>query len=417
MGLFPRYRLILPEDKQPNASADIPLFQQIQRIYLPLSYGEETPICRFAEGDRIAQGDRMTAPENADLLPTYSPVEGVLESVRRLSHPLYGELACAVIRPAIMPTPPPESEQVITPTPAQVIAAAKAAAIIDEIDGIPLYRKLEEWQKSGCDYLVANGVEAEPYADSAFSLLRAYPNGVSNGLWLAAETVHAAGSHIAVQANRRQRSVLPKSLKERLFFVPDGYPVTTYCHAGKDVTVGMIGVQACLALHRAVTLREPHYYLYVTVAGDAVKQPQTLCVPFGTPAGELLRYCGLTCNPEQIIFGDAITGVAVPSASLPILPGVTCLLALKKAADKERPCIGCGRCLTVCHAHLKPEEIARQVESMHFDRLPHLHPENCDQCGACSAVCPMGRDVAAMVAEAVESDGQIWMNWGNSNGI
>lgn len=408
------HRLNLPSYKAPT---DITLFQQIQRVYLPLTYGEEAATCRFEVGDRVFQGDRLTPPEEEHLLPMRSPVEGVFEGVRELSHPLYGVLSCAVIRPAIMPSPQPEAEQPVSPTPDQVITAAKAAAIIDELDGVPLFRKLEQWRQEECDYLIANAVEAEPYASSAYALLREQAAGVNNGLWLAAQAIGAAGSHIAVQLSRKQRRTLPEVLHGRLFPVSEGYPVATYSHAGQDVLTGMIGVQACLALHRAVTLREPHHCVYLTVAGDAVEHPQNLCVPFGTPVGELLRFCGLTCNPAQIILGDAMSGMAIPSAGLPILPGVTCLLAMARPPAKPRSCTGCGRCLKVCPAHLKPEEIAWLVESMHYDRLKHLHPERCTRCGACSCVCPSGRDVAALVAEACEAEGRIWMNWGDNDGL
>lgn len=408
--------LFLPSYKEPAASAPIALFQQIQRVYLPLSYTGEAGACRFEPGARIAQGDRLTLPSEEETLPVKSPVEGVFDGTRELSHPLYGALTCAVIRPAIMPTPRPESDKRVSPTPAQVLAAAKAAGIIDERDGVPLFQKLEKWKADGCHFLVANAVEAEPYASSAWSLLCQNGEAVNSGLWLAAQTVGAAGSHIAVQASRKSRKSLPAALDGRLFFVPGGYPVTTLAHAGNDICIGVIGVQACLALHRAVTLREHQYSTVVTVAGDAVEHPQNIRVPFGTPAGELLHFCGLLHNPAQVIMGDAFTGRAIPSAGLPILPGVTCLLALSKAPSRPRPCLGCGQCLSVCHRHLMPGEIARQIEDMHYDRLESLHPEQCDSCGACSYVCPAGRDVAALVGEAIDASGRIRMDWGNTDG-
>ena len=412
-GLF--RGLLLPSYKEPAASAEIALFQQIQRIYLPLSYTGSTTVCRFEAGDQIRQGDRLTPPGEEDSLPIRSPVEGVFDSTRTISHPLYGALTCAVIRPAIMPTPLPCSDKPASPTPAQVMAAAKAAGIIDELDGVPLFQKLESWKADGCHFLVANAVEAEPYASSAWALLRHHGEDINSGLWLASQTIGAAGSHIAVQASRKARRQLPDTLNGRLFFTANGYPVSTLAHAGRDIHLGVIGVQACLALHRAVTLREHQYSMVVTVAGDAIEHPQNIRAPFGTPVGELLRFCGLSQNPELVIMGDAFTGRAISSAGLPILPGVTCLLALSKAPGHPQPCLGCGRCLSVCHRHLMPGEIARQVEDMHYDRLEALHPDRCDSCGACSYICPAGRDVAALVGEAAHG-GHILMNWGDSDG-
>ena len=116
---FPR-GLLLPSFKEPAASTGIALFQQIQRVYLPLSYSGQPRSCLFEVGDPVRQGDLLTLPEEDELLPVKSSVEGVFDGLKQLSHPLYGALTCAVIRPAIMPTPRPEAEKVVSPTPAQV---------------------------------------------------------------------------------------------------------------------------------------------------------------------------------------------------------------------------------------------------------------------------------------------------------
>ena len=52
---------------------------------------------------------------------------------------------------------------------------------------------------------------------------------------------------------------------------------------------------------------------------------------------------------------------------------------------------------------------------MHYERLPGLHPEECDGCGACSCVCPAGREVSAKVMEATQSHGTIFLNWGDDD--
>ena len=382
------HALFVPPRKQPAASAEQALFQQIQRVYLPLSYTGRDAVCRFEPGDRVQPGDPLALPENDDPAPVKS---------------------CAVIRPAIMPTPRAESDKRISPTPAQVMAAAKAAGIIDELDGLPLHQKLEQWKHEGCHFLVANAVEAEPYASSAWSLLLHQSEQVNSGLWLAAQTIGAAGSHIAVQASRKARQELPPSLDGRLFFVKSGYPVTALTHAGHDIRVGVIGVQACLALQRAVTLHEHHHYATITVTGDAIEHPQNVRAPFGTPVGELLRFCGIKTGVSQIVMGDALTGVAIDSAVLPVLPGVTCLLALSSVATERGPCIGCGQCLSVCHAHLMPGEIARQM-NVSRQNVHDLIARSSEKLRACEAA------LAALVGEAADAGGRLLMEWGNPDG-
>ena len=97
-----------------------------------------------------------------------------------------------------------------------------------------------------------------------------------------------------------------------------------------------------------------------------------------------------------------MTGVSSTTQDIPILPGMTCLLVFSAEAIRQvspRTCIGCGRCVQVCHADLLPFEIVRRYRNMHYERLNSLDVTLCDGCGACSYVCPSGIDLAAMIVD------------------
>ena len=83
------------------------------------------------------------------------------------------------------------------------------------------------------------------------------------------------------------------------------------------MVVGRVGVQACLALYRAVAYGESHGDCVITVAGDAVATPQNLRIPFGVSIRQVLLACGLSTDPTRVILGDALTGVAVSTLDLP----------------------------------------------------------------------------------------------------
>ena len=169
-------------------------------------------------------------------------------------------------------------------------------------------------------------------------------------------------------------------------------------------------MQACLALYQAAAYGIPHRDCVITVAGDAVANPQNVRVPFGTLVEDILAFCGLAKNPAYVLLGDVMTGVTVSDTKLPIIPGNTCLLAMtSRKTVPFHPCIGCGRCAQVCHAGLLPYEIIR--------RLVSLEPEACDGCGACSAVCPAGREVAQRVLEAGEAHSTILLDWRDEDDV
>lgn len=197
--------------------------------------------------------------------------------------------------------------------------------------------KLADWKDKAFDVLVADGTEAEPYASSAWAVLTESAEDVWRGLALAARAAGIPRYHVAVLLPTKRRRPLAQRLgEEAVYQVRSKYPADRLTGGAGRSAVCRIGVQAALALCRAAALGEPQTSCVLTVAGDAVANPQNVRVPFGTPAGEVLRACGLSSDPQYLIFGDAMTGVTADSVDTPILPGTTCLLALV-SPDGSRP--------------------------------------------------------------------------------
>lgn len=406
-----------PLNKEPAASRGIETLKTIEKVYIPLSYGENR-ICQPSAGvyETVMRGDVIGMPESPDDCPAIATVSGVFTNTQPLHHPLFGELNCAVVQCMVAGSEGKDEKKGIEKLkPKDILDIARKASIIDELDGIPLHVKLLAWQENGCQLIVANGVEGEPYASSAWAVLNEAAEQVLAGLQLAARVAGAPHCHVAVRLPANRRRPLAQRLGEnRLFQVSGRYPAVRYSR--RPETPGFIGVQACLALSRAVQYGEAHCDCVVTVAGDAVSNPRNIRAPFGTPINDIFTACGLGADPSYVLLGDMMTGISAQSLDIPLLPGMTCLLALtKRQVVTPKPCIGCGRCAQVCHAGLLPYEIVRRLENMHYERLPALHPEECDGCGACSYVCPAGREVTARVAEANQTHGTIFLNWGDDD--
>lgn len=205
------------------------------------------------------------------------------------------------------------------------------------------------------------GTEAEPYASSAWAVLTESAEDVWRGLALAARAAGIPRYHVAVLLPTKRRRPLAQRLGRRrsIRCAPNTRADRLTGGAGRSA-VCRIGVQAALALCRAAALGEPQTSCVLTVAGDAVANPQNVRVPFGTPAGEVLRACGLSSDPQYLIFGDAMTGVTgrqrghAHSARHHLSAGPG-----QPDGSLPQPCMGCGRCARVCHADLLPYEIVR----------------------------------------------------------
>ncbi len=415
----------IPHDKEPAASRGILPFSPAGPVLVPLCYGDTSEaLPAAAAGAQIGRGEVLSDPGGDT--PSLATVTGTFEDIRTISHPVVGQVSCAVLRPRPEENPPPPQPALLTAQEAEaadaletdaILDAVRRAGIIDELDGIPLHLKLADWKDKAFDVLVADGTEAEPYASSAWAVLTESAEDVWRGLALAARAAGIPRYHVAVLLPTKRRRPLAQRLgEEAVYQVRSKYPADRLTGGAGRSAVCRIGVQAALALCRAAALGEPQTSCVLTVAGDAVANPQNVRVPFGTPAGEVLRACGLSSDPQYLIFGDAMTGVTADSVDTPILPGTTCLLALvSRTVLSPQPCMGCGRCARVCHADLLPYEIVRRLENMHYERLVSLEPEACDGCGACSHVCPAGRDVTAKVLEARQTRGTIFLNWGDDD--
>lgn len=383
-------------------------------VRIPLAPGDgESPIAHLPADAPVTCGDELC---QIDGTPAVASVTGTIEGTVVVNHPLYGSLLCADINTAgegesCLPVLPEEEL-----TPETIIRIAKEAAIYDELDGVPLWEKLQQWALPEDDpsalhsILVADGTENDVFGSAGWSVLVEQPKLVLFGLEMAAKAIRFSRYHIATMLPKRRRWTLKRVIgRVNVFTVGDEFPVTVY--APKDAEVYRIGVQACLALGRAIKRGVKHTSAIVTVSGDALPTPRNLQVPFGTRVCELLDACQVKAK-HDIVLGDVMSGTYCADPNTPILPGMTTVLAMiPKEVRTPGPCIGCGRCADVCPAGLLPYEIVRRNENMHYERLQHLSPGDCIGCGACSYVCPAGREVAADVLVASQNKGSMFLNW------
>ncbi len=407
--LFPKHGLPLWDKKLPAALLPVATPRFHAPLTVPLSLRVAPEEVTVAPETQVKKGQPLFTDDEGFVAA--ATAAGTLLSYADITHPLYGTITCATVAQEEEDALPlglglsPE-----TATAAQIEDAAKKAGIIDEIDGTPLYEKLSA--NKGV-VLVGDAVEAQPFASAAFAVLLDNPDAVKKGLALAAKAVSATAAHITVcfDDDTLVAALKEKFNKKELYFAKPRYPVDVFTN--KKGTVCRVGVQALAALHDAVYLDTAATHGVVTVAGDAAKEPHNLRVAYGTPVQSLLDFCGVPNLEGAVIAGDALTGVALSDTALPVLPGMTCILALGKVAPIENdPCFGCGNCATVCHKGLLPYEIVRRSENMHYERLAHLRADLCDGCGACSYVCPAERDVMGRVLSAAQDETSVLLDWG-----
>jgi electron transport complex protein RnfC len=400
---FPR-GVRFEQKKDSDWNGEIQTFPTAEIIVLPLPGMESAEDCRIKEGGYVSKFSCLFKSNTG--ISVFSSVSGTIKQIKSFSHPLLGEVLCAVIE-----TDKKENKLSRKPfakdkTGADaLISAAQAAGITDELDGVPLYQKLEEFRRNKIDVLVVNALDEDPYAANASAVLQRSAADVLAGLGAAATACGAKEQKIAVCHLRQVKKIDGLKKQHSLLLKTAGvYPAWPNLadklkHKGK--TAGEIGVQACAALGCAMQTGEPQTFTVVTVAGEGVKSPKVFQAAIGTPIHYLLNACELKESTDLVIMGSPFTGKAVEYLDTPIVASTRCILALEnRKKHKNFPCIGCGTCMKVCPAGIMPWYINERIHCKKIDSTQLLSVENCCHCNACTIACPSGIGLAEAVEQA-----------------
>lgn len=375
-------------------------------LTLPLPGAENAAFRLVKEGDHVLRYTALSAPQTAAAVR--SPISGKVSEIKKMDHPLLGEVICAVIEP----DPFGKSER-ISPksglTDDEIIEIAQAAGIIDEYDGIPLSKKLRRIRRAKADCLVAMAVDEETYVCSSEAAFRESPEAVAGGLAFAARACGAGMQKIAVAKIKELLSLTwLKAPENRSLLLEAGraYPVWDGLKrrlSSEGRLPEKIGAQACAALDLAIRKAEPQVRTVVTVAGEGVERPANLRVCIGTPIRELMEECGCPQNALYIV-GSPMTGKTTEDFSAPVTADTRCLIALSRHPEhKPFACIGCGRCSQVCPEGIMPWYLHQYFQQNEYADPAQLYrADKCLGCNSCSSVCPSGIDLSAVVKKAAE---------------
>lgn len=288
-----------------------------------------------------------------------------------------------------------------------LVEIAKRAFIIDETDGMPLFKKLQVLKENNAQVLIADAIDEEPLVSSSVNTLIQKAPQVMDALQLAATTMNIGTMYAVCYADMDDtKTVIPQKLEGiPVKKIGGKYPVRRriqqrLAQQNPGEIIGLIGVQALMHLYRAVYFKKKQNTTIVTVAGDCVSYSCNVEVAIGTTLSELLLFCGLSSDPTRVIIQGSMGGISMPNLDLPILHSEKAVLAFgEEITNRKVPCINCGRCTDVCPAGLAPAYIYKYLKSDQKNAAIALHPERCIDCGCCSYICPARLELAACVSD------------------
>lgn len=284
----------------------------------------------------------------------------------------------------------------------------------------PTNVKLSPKNEDDIDFIIVNGAECEPYLTSDYRRMIEQPEILIEGLKVSLSLFPQAKGIIGIEDNKPEAIKKLKELtkdeprievKQLYTKYPQGAErMLIYAVTGRKINSSMLpadagcvvdNVDTMFAIYDAVINGKPLIRRVVTVTGDAVAEPKNFLVRIGTNQKELIEAAGgFKEQPEKIISGGPMMGIAMSDLDVPVLKGSSALLCMQHdevSASEESNCINCGRCADVCPGHILPSRLAKLAARGDMEGFEKMNGLECCECGCCSYICPAKRNLTQAI--------------------
>ena len=372
-----------------------------------------TPVVKA--GDEVFVGTLIAEQNGAVSSPVYSSVSGKVTKIDDIVLSI-GKTAPAIIiesdgemkaDPSIQPPTVNNRDD--------FIAAVKKSGIVGLGGaGFPTYVKLGADKPLEIEELVINGAECEPYITSDSVTMTDNADDIAFSIEQLMKYLDIKKVIIGIEKNKPQAISAMKKIAENIAGVevkilPALYPqggekVLVYHTTGKVIPCGGLPISVGCVVINSSTVAAIGKYLKtgmplvercITVDGSAVKNPQNVIAPIGTPMADIFEFCGgFKQEPAKVFYGGPMMGITVPDISAPVLKNTNAIIALNEKEAKlpdATACIKCGACVNHCPFGIDPGKIYTAYKTDSIDEMEKAGTTLCMECGCCSFVCPANR--------------------------
>lgn len=417
----------LEESKHLTEGKNIESLPLPGRVYIPLSQhlGKICTDLEVSIGDEVFAGQRIASVKAHVYSPIHASISGKVIAVEDWPHPLLGRSKAVVIEGDGLNKSgglTPRSENEISVLTAEEIRNIVFEAGIVGMGGasFPTHIKLTPPKPVGI--LLINGAECEPFLTGDSRLMIEKAKEIIKGIELVLRCIGAKNAYVAIESNkpeaidvfRKQLSGTGYILKILKSYYPQGGEKQLIKNIlGKEVPRGKLpfdvgvvvhNVATVYAIYEAVYLKKPLYERVLTMTGDCLEKPGNFLVRIGTTIKDLLSNCGpLKQEPQKIIFGGPMMGIAQFSLDTPVIKSTNGIIFLSKTESKSAEasfCIRCSRCVQQCPVGLMPCMIALASEKEKWDLSKAYGCLDCMECGLCNYVCPQKINMVQLIKYA-----------------
>lgn len=416
-----------PEKKELAAGKRIEVAPSSSLLILPLTQHIGAPLSSLVNvGDEVKEGQIIADTEAFVSAPLHAPRAGKVKTIEpRLTFTgvKVNSIVLEVSDSSEKVSLAPLTEDDLTPE--KIRGRAREAGLVG-LGGaaFPTHVKLSPPPDKPIDTVLINGCECEPYLTCDYRLMLENPEEIVSGLKLIMVAVGAKRGLIVVEDNKKDAAQTLNGIAEEeenieVVLVRTKYPQGSEKHLikavlNREVPSGALpfevgayvqNVQTTVALSRAFWKGEPLTERVVTISGEAISEPKNLRVKLGTPAQDLIEFCGgFSKEPDKVIFGGPMTGFSIFDFSIPVVKGTSGILALRvgevEVGDRSNECLRCGRCIDSCPVFLSPVTLANLTLFGDVDGLEAKGALDCIECGSCAFTCPTRRPLVQLIRYA-----------------
>jgi len=408
----------LHDQKHNTASFPLEIMPEPEAVIIPLSQHIGLPAKPIvAKGDKVFMGQMIGEAQGGFSAPVHSSVSGTVDTIGLFPHPIHGN--SEAIRILSDGKSEWQNKSSDSKTSSRLFSSEELLQIIQNagIVGMggatfPTHIKLAPPKEHQVDVLIINGAECEPYLTCDHRIMLEKTDILLEGISILADLLKVKSIFIGIEENKKDCIIhlqqriqdLASDLKPIVCGLKEKYPQGAeksliFACTGRVVPVGKLpyhigavvqNVATVVAIAEAVQLKKPLIERALTVTGDLVRNPKNLWVRIGTPLQNIIDYCGgLISEPEKVILGGPMMGLAQRSLDVPVCKGVSGILLMSSIEfHEETACIRCGQCISNCPSGLMPLRIKELAEKQEFEKAKQYHALSCIECGICSYRCP-----------------------------
>ena len=427
-GVFSRQRSVelkgihIPHNKA-TAEQETTFMPLPSKVMLPMQQHVGAPCVPQVKRRQHVEVGQLIGHSDARMsADIFSPVSGIVREIRQIHYSNGWSDEAVVIEP--------DGEQVVAESvvPPEVTDFKSLVEAISHSGivglggaGFPAHVKMDT-DLSNIDTWLVNAAECEPYLSSDYREMVERPQDLIDGIKLCLDLSGVPRSLICIEDNKPKAIELLRKMaaddpRIQVLELPARYPqgasrVILKNAMGRAVPRGGHLTDVGAILFNCTTMGEIARYVRtgmpliqrrITVMGDAIANPQNLMVYVGTPTGEILDFCGLSCEPAKVISGGPMMGATQVDMDYPVMRQQSGLLAFSEAmcaVHETTACIHCDKCISSCPMRLSPVNIQKAYRKGDVAELDRLMADLCVGCGICSYVCPAKQPLTQSVGLA-----------------